>query len=250
MEPNTTHDFKSVKNAVLANIRAGQTKTRPRLYFAVRIALVIFVAFLSLLVSALLFSFLFFRVMVEGEAPLVYFGSEGFFLFLRFIPWPLIITDIILLFVLHRLVRTFRFGYRSPASFMLVGLLVAALGFGFLLFRATGINDSLADHAGRGEFPEPVGSWFRPHHHAPPPPGGLVRGTVIASSPDSFTLENTEFGTTTIFTIVRLPDAPPFPTLIAGDQVFVAGRPEGTSTIRAFGVRRFDDSPSQGGSAR
>ncbi|HWP61622.1 MAG TPA: hypothetical protein VN495_03395 [Candidatus Paceibacterota bacterium] len=163
MEPNTTppHDL---KDRVLGKIRSGEVMMHSRTYFALKIVALVIVLFLALVVSVLLFSFIFFTVRLNILDAMTHRGPNGFMLFVRLFPWHLLLLDIILIALAEILMRTFRFAYGSPTLYLLVGLIACVLALGLFIDRATSFNDDMRMRAHSNGLPEPLNDMYEHIH--------------------------------------------------------------------------------------
>lgn len=151
MEPE--HKDGDIKDRILRSIRKGEVSMHARPYFALKLAALVVVLALALIVSILMFSFIFFIVRVNiGDA---FSQGNGLLMFVRFFPWHLLILEVMLLVIAEAMIRSFKFGYRSPMLYLALGLLAAVIALGLFIDRDTHFNDDMFDRA---------------HHHRLPPP--------------------------------------------------------------------------------
>jgi hypothetical protein len=234
---NDTHKSKMQK-AVLAKITGEKLSMRPRVYFTLKMLALIVCAILALLVSALLANFVLFHIFESNHAPLLGFGLHGLWLFLVFFPWPLLVLDIVLIVVLERLLREFRFGYRSPVLYLLLGVLSVAIVLGLALEHGTGFNQDLDHRAHHGEFPSPLNALFLGLHRPPPEGHGVCKCVVTQIAGNVISAIDPHFDATTSITIILPTDTADATTsgLVIGDTVFVIGE-EKDNVIQARGLR-------------
>ena len=145
------------KEHILAKIREKHISMRPKLHFTLQTILAFMVAGLVLLLSVAIANFILFGLRVNGHESLLSFGPRGLAAFFLVFPWPLLILDILFIFILEKLLRRFKFGYRSPVLYLLIALVAGALALGLAFDRGTSFNDSMLQHADRGELPSPFG---------------------------------------------------------------------------------------------
>lgn len=232
METNTT------KDQVLASIREKKIGMLPRWRFVAATGGVMILAGAIVAVSFMLITFILFSLRLNGHESLLSFGGRGISLFLMLFPWPLLILDIALIAVLHRLLQRFRFAYRTPTLYLFVLLVLGVATVGAVLDRGTPLNDRLLERADRDELPRPFGELYEgfrvpaPHNH------GIYRGIIQSIGTSSITLSHDDHdldGDEQVYT-VRLPNQFDVSTLEPGDRVYVAGDKE-EERIDAFGVR-------------
>ncbi len=232
MEPNN----QNLKDTVLRKIRTEKILMRPKLYFTLQVAALVVVAFCVLVLSIFIFNFLFFTLRINSHEALLGFGPRGIEAFLIFFPWELLALDVLLVLILQWMLRTFRFGYRIPALYLIGGLLGLSAAFGVTIDRGTLFNDFFLDEADNHQLPWPIGEFYG-HARRPPLGAGICKCTITAIARNTITVQDSH--STTTLTVV-LPDNDDRATttgLAVGDTVLVAGDRDG-NTIEAFGVRK------------
>ncbi len=233
----------SVRDSVLAQISSNQVRMRSRTFFVLRIIGIIVLALAILALSIAIVNFLSFTFRVNGQGSLLRFGGQGILIFLQVFPWPLLILDFVFLFFLERLLRVFRFGYRSPVLYLFIGIVLVAAVSGVLLDRGTPLNDDLLHQADNGHLPPPLGALYQGSRHAPPPGSGVFRGTIASYTPPTALLNDPDLGTSTI--PVMLPpsgfdkDGDHQPTFGVGDSIMVFGV-EQNGVIQAHAIYPLD----------
>lgn len=239
MEHNGEHT-KGGKESVLAKIRERQITMRSKFSFTFETFLAAFVALIILLISIALANFILFGLRINGHDALLGFGARGLTAFLVIFPWPLLILDILLIVFLERLLRRFKFGYRSPVLYLLLGLLVIASGISFAIDRATPVNNVLFTRARTGGLPAPIGEFYINARVPAPHDRGIYRGTVTEVGTSTFEMSHDDLDADTddAHYIVILPPRFPVIDLSVGERVYVAGDLEG-GEIRAFGIRKL-----------
>jgi hypothetical protein len=211
---------------------------RPKFHFTFDAFLAALVALVILGVSIALVSFIFFSLRIAGHESLLGFGPRGILAFIFIFPWPLLLLDVLLVLFLETLLRRFKFGYRSPVLYLLIVLIAIAGAAGIAIDRTTHVNDDLLDRADHGGLPPPFGEVYE-HVHAPVPRDhGIFRGVVQSISTSTFVMSHDDFDPDVdgLYTVI-LPTQFPTSMLSQGDRVYVAGDPEGSTTVRAFGIR-------------
>jgi len=156
----------NLKEKILSDIRSGQVHMRPRIYFMLQVAALALLAFVVLVISVFIFTFILFSIRINRVDTLLGFGPRGWSAFIQFFPWTWLLIDVLLIAVLEWLLRTFRFGNKIPALYLLAGLLAVTLVSGAAIDRGTPFNDDLRQmHAG---LPPPFGDLYSHvrHHEA------------------------------------------------------------------------------------
>lgn len=232
------HTPGGIEERVLATIESGRVHMRPRAFFTLKLIAIAAVGALVLLLSIALVNFMLFSIRISGHDMLLGFGPRGFWAFFLHFPWPLLMFDIAAIALLSHLFRQFRFGYRTPVVYVLLGLAFASAAAGLLLDRGTPFNDTLYKQAGENRLPSPLGGFYASMRHEWSERDGLCRCTVVAMSGDTLIVADTRNASST-YTIL-LPPNSAFATtsgLLVGDTVMVAGDVDENGVIHAFGLR-------------
>ncbi len=165
-----TNEHNNIKDAILGKIRSHKVGMHPKYYFVLRVAAFAIVSLALLAVSVFILNFILFSIRINSQDVFLGFGPRGLGPFLAFFPWDLLAVDVALIAVLLWLLRQFKFGYRSPLLFMLLGVILFTLGLGFLLDRKTGVNERFLLEANERRLPPPLGGYYRGVRHHPHPP--------------------------------------------------------------------------------
>ena len=227
------------REGVLAKIRAGEVHMTPRSHFVVRVVLLVVVAGATLVTSVVLMSFMLFSLRVSGQLLLLGFGWQGIQSFLSLFPWPLLLIEAGLLWALERLLRHFRFGYRSPLMYLLLATAATMLLGGYLL-NFTPLHRQLLHRAEHQDLPL-IGDFYQPIRR-PTPDRGIFKGTVVSVSGSTFVIRNDYYGAegSTTQEVEATPDTDLASFLEPGDKVFVAGMTDGRA-IHAYGITKVTD---------
>ncbi len=231
------------KNKILEKIEAGDVSMKPRAYFMISMVAVILLAVLILVTTILLISYTLFSVVVSGHMLLLGFGWRGVLAFMTLFPWLYFCIDIVLLFILDSLIRTFKFGYHRPVLLLFAGTTVVLVVLGYIV-SVTSLHGQLLHRAEERRLPPiagPIGPLYD-HLRASHRDHGVIQGTVTSIMGNTFTIGHDDYdpdmdeATTTIV-------APPGTTvndfLKIGDHVLVAGDILPTGELQAYGVTKF-----------
>ncbi len=231
----------SLKEKLLKDIRAGEVSMRPRVYFTLKLAVLIATALSILAITVFIINFIFFSIRLNGHETLLGFGSQGFGAFLFFFPWPLLVLDIGLIALLQWLVRKFRFGYHIPVLYLVAAAVFGATLIGFALDRGTSFNDRVFEK--RGHLPPGMRGFYDGARKPPRLGSGICRCSILSIEGNTLIVEDTrpvaDGGATTTLTVVLPSDSRRATTtnLSVGDVIFIAGE-EKDGVIQAFGVKK------------
>lgn len=227
----------SIKDKILTDIKSGEITMRPKIYFTLKIAALVLGTFAVVVISIFIFNFILFTIRISGQDNLLGFGPRGWEVFVRHFPWHLLVLDVALIIGLQWLLRQFKFGYKIPILYLLLGLLCITSVAGFALDRGTPFNDRLYQMRGQG-LPPPLGGFYGRANRPPPLGGGVCRCTIMAISGNVLTVQDNR-STSTLSVILPANDPRATTTsLKVGDMVLVAGDQK-DGVINAFGVRKI-----------
>ncbi|MEK7588324.1 MAG: hypothetical protein AAB438_00720 [Patescibacteria group bacterium] len=227
----------NIKDKILNEIQSGDISMRPRFQFTLRLIALSALTFFILLISVFILTFISFSARISHHDELLGFGFRGFLAFLLVFPWFFLIVDIILIFLLERCLRNFKFGYRFPVFYLFLVLLSAVLIFGLGLDRGTSFNDSILER--REHLPRPIGNFYNQANRPMIKGEGLCFCKILAIGNKKLIVEDSRKGGTVID--VLLPNDLPleiFESLTIGDTVLIAGQ-ERDGVIEAFGIRNI-----------
>ncbi len=233
MTTPTSHDL---KDEVLHKIRTGDVHMKPKSYFALKIILLAFVAALVVIVAAWLVSFIIFSLNISERSTLLGFGWRGIQTFLWLFPWRLLLVEVILIALLGRLTRHFRFSYRSPMLYSLVGGM-ALSGILALVMNSGAVQEALLQQHHQSNLPL-IGSMYerveRPERPDDRPE--VIRGVIMNMEQNKLVVKNAD--EETVLINVLLPESAFLgPAFMIGDEVFVAGDLVG-DTLQAYGIKK------------
>ena len=237
MEHSPEHENGAREN-VLTKIREKRVSMRPKLFFVLEGLLAGFVILVILAVTVALVSFILFGLRLNGHESLLGFGPRGVGSFLLLFPWPLLVLDALLVVFLERLLRRFKFGYRSPILYLLLGLCAVAVASGLLLDRGTNLNDELLRRADHGGLPSPFGELYEHMRTPAPHDRGIYRGTIseIATSSIRILYDDLDTDRDETGYLVTLPTGFDMTPFVIGERVYIAGDMK-DGVIQAFGIR-------------
>ncbi len=221
-----------LKNSILAKIKAGEVTMKSRTYFTTKVILLVLLIIATCVTSSFLISYIFFSLEVSGRLTLLGFGARGIRTFFDLFPWHLFFLELLFLIMLSFALQHFRFGYRHPALYLIVGGLMMSSLIGFS-FSKLAIHEQLLYHYEHGRFP--AGTQLYERIRISPERPDIFRGIIVAINNDNFTILTLR-GTQA----VEVPkNINPEHFLKVGDNVFVAGEVT-HGYIRAYGIRKVN----------
>jgi len=231
---NIINNHNQLREQVLAKIKSGSVKMKPRFSFILRALLLISGLVIVTLLVLYLTSFVFFMLRSNGTWLAPVFGLRGLGLFMTSLPWLLLLVIALFVVVLEILVRHFSFGYRRPLLYSVFGILFV-LGLTGFMVAQTPLHEGLWERAENERLPlaGPLYKGLRQEM-----PDDLYQGVVLTLTEQGFHMQNIdeEVFLVEINERTRLPFGSEF---IPGDMVMVIGELE-DETIKAFGIRKIN----------
>ncbi|QQR64492.1 hypothetical protein IPH92_02895 [Candidatus Kaiserbacteria bacterium] len=227
--------YNNIIEKVNAQISSGKVKMRSRAIFVCKSIALVLLSIFVFLTTTLMVNFIIFSIHIQSTDAFLGFGPRGWYAFLTFFPWILLVVDAVGTILLIMLLRTFRFGYRVPLLYIAGAVFVAASVFGFAVERHTPMNDVLLREANRSGMPRPIPMFFN-RLHTPPPGEGRCHCEVTAII-DATHLEVRDVVTDESFTAVMQDDVHGTTSgLTVGDVVFMGGEMK-NGVFEVFGIR-------------
>lgn len=232
---NTEHK-NSIIEKVNAQIASGRVHMHSRALFVLKRVVLALLAFLVFTTSMFIVNFMLFSIHMQSAEELLEFGPRGWYAFLLFFPWGLLIVDVLSTVLLVMLFRTFRFGYRVPLLYIFGVLIVGATLFGFTLERHTPMNAFIMHRVDSDDVPEPVRMFGR-MHTPPPPHEGTCHCEVVSIIDAEHFIVRDAFTGAEFTAVVTDETHATTSNLNVGDKVFLAGEME-DGAFEIFGLKR------------
>lgn len=225
----------SLKDRVMASVKSGQLKMRPKWYFILRALLLAVGVALAALGGLYLASLLVFIAHETGISTVPVFGWPGIMLFLTSLPWVLILLVLLLIVILELMVRHYSFAYRLPLIYSSLGVLLL-VGAGGLMVAFTPFHGMMANCPPLGGPPPcAMGVYgdLDPGRH-----NNIQRGTIARISGRNYiiTNRNQEELLIVVSSRTKLPLGSDFEV---GDKIVIMGEREGFR-VEALGISPFD----------
>ena len=225
-----------IKDRILAKIKSGEANMKPRWHFILKAILWILGTVLVGLVIMFVLSFILFSLRQTGVWFVPAFGVRGVGVFLRSLPWLLILTAFIFIVVLEILVKKYSFAYRQPLLFSVLGI-IFIVGAGTIFISLTDFHKGVYLSVQEGHWPvaQPLYGGFGMMDF-----DDVHRGEITFINEDGFIIvkppADDEFKVI-ISSQTHLPFGMDFRV---GDTVVVFGEAE-DQIIDALGVRKLDE---------
>jgi len=131
-------DKNSLKEKILNKIKHDDIKMKPKMHFVFRIAAFLFFLILVFVAIVYFLSFIFFVVfkMNSGSA-LMGFGFRGIESIFSALPWVLILIVLFFVVIFEVMLVKFKFAYRRPVVYSLLGVIVLFFALSFLIHRTS-----------------------------------------------------------------------------------------------------------------
>ncbi len=235
---NTEHSH--ITQQVLEKVRTGGVQMHSRAYFIARVVLSVIVAGLTLTISALVGSFIFFSIHLSGHFFLLGYGARGVQTFILLFPWALLALDVALIIALQWLLQGFRFGYRASLLVVFLWVLGGSVALAAVI-NVLPVNSALLERADRGELPLVGGIYMGVHdsHRAQ----GVFRGVVISTAGPTSTIIRSDRDRDIDdgqHVVVTGPETKLDAPLHVGDQVYIFGT-DASGTIEAEGIDHLSE---------
>lgn len=224
----------NIKESVLEKIRNAEVQMYSKTYFILKIIAFILAITGLLITSSLLISYVIFSIEVSDRLLLLGFGSRGIQTFLRLFPWHLVLIELILIIVLERIIRYFRWAYRSPLLLILFAIGLLSLCFSIFLTPPTLHERLLAQK-------DQLGPLGRIYNDVEKPSGTkeVLHGKVLHIQTDTLLILNLNTPRSAKpETIAVHIDKSLIKALHEGDLVFIAGEWR-DGEIFAYGIRKW-----------
>lgn len=223
---------KTIKENILATIKSGHVKMRPRWHFFLSAGLAILGAIIIFLFILYLASFIIFALRQTGVLFVPAFGAQGWFAFFTHLPFFLIGLLMIFIIILELFVRHYAFAYRRPLLYSALGIFIM-IAAGGLILANTSFHQEISKSVEKNKdsftgmiYQEYGRQNFQDVH----------RGRIMQITQKGFLMNNRKEEALTII-ITRRTRFPMGADYYLGDTMVVFGNREGDE-VQAFGVQK------------
>ncbi len=174
-----------ITEKVLSKIKTEKIKMKPKVYFILRMTLLVFgtIALASFVIY--LISFIVFSLRASGILFLPKFGFPGMRILLSSLPWFLILISGVSIILLEIFTQKFRFVYRKPILYSLLVIIIIVF-MGSFLIEKTPLHSSLFWKAQEKRLPA-IGSIYR--DYGVPQIDNVHQGVISEIIEDGFRIE-------------------------------------------------------------
>lgn len=235
MNNNDKNKKTSVSGQVLDKIKSGDVKMHSKSYFVLKTILFILGTILALTFTLFIVSFIIFILRANGILFLPGFGFRGFGAFFTSFPWILLAVAVLFIVVLELFVKRFKFGYRNPFLYSVIGIVAIALIGGFIVAQ-TQFHGKLFNNSQVRGLPI-AGHLYK--RYGTRPIRNVYIGTVLEETDDGFKMETREGDK---FSVIISPDTFfPHGRNIQDDDIVIVMGKRNNGVIEASGIRVFEN---------
>ncbi len=224
-----------IREHILAAIKEGRIKMRPRWHFALQASLLATGGIIVSLALLYLVSFIIFALRETGVWFVPTFGSRGWYVFLLSLPWLLVVFSILFVVILEILVRHYAFSYRQPLLYSVLGVLIV-VAIGTIIIDQARVHDRLFRNARSGRLPF-AGSFYR--EFGVGRLQNVHRGQVAEITERGFVIKDIR-GELLMVLVTPKTAFPMGMDFEEGDTVVIFGDQD-NHTVQAFGIRKIDE---------
>lgn len=219
----TNSDDKAIQQGVLDAIASGKVKMRSKLYFLLQTILAIVGGIILGLFLIYIVGFMIFLLRQSGALLAPGLGFGGWYIFLRSLPWLLVILSLVFLLVLLVLINHYSFAYQRPLLYSLLGILIIVTFASFFVSYST-FNPPLL-----GNYYSGYGAGDITDVH---------RGEIVVLAANGFVLQGLSGETSTVLFGPGMSEAAET-VLHTGDLVVVFGDRDINGFIQASAIEKI-----------
>lgn len=228
MDP--TKGEKEMQDNVLQAITTGKVKMRSKWYFALQTTLLLVGSVILALFVIYIVGFMIFILRESGASLAPGLGLDGWYIFLRSLPWLLVLLSLIFILVLLVLVNHYPLVYHRPLLYSLLGVTIIAIVVGVLV-AFTPFDASFLDYGN----PPILGGYYA--NYGVGELTDVHRGEIIVLAANGFLMQGISGRTSTV---LFGPGMPPLAAVgfHAGDFVVVFGDRDSQGFIQASAIEK------------
>jgi len=192
MKNEINNSQNDLKENILSKIDSGDIRMKPKIYFTVKTILVLLAITITVSVLYFLVSFMVFSIRASGKLLLLGFGNAGIWTFFITFPWILLIIEIVLLIGVDILLKYFKFAYKTPFIYLILGTTALVVSISFLI-PAIPVHETIYQEVTEQNIP--FLNIIYENAKRLPEENGVFRGIVISIDDDSLTIFNKSYDT-------------------------------------------------------
>jgi hypothetical protein len=219
---NQEQKIKNGEEKIMNAINSGEIKMIPRWRFVLNTAFMVSGGLLIFFIAIYLISFTIFSAEQTGVWFTPFFGGIGFYLFLKSMPWILVVLSIIFVIAFFSLVKKSSFVYEKPLVYSLIGVVAIVTVGGFLILY-THFHQEIFNLSRHGQVPV-IGVIYQ--SFGPSRSGDIHRGIILSTTTSGFIFQDRSGETSTV--IVKNTQKQ-FPVI--GDDIVIFGDEDSSGTI-------------------
>ncbi len=228
---NTESDKNTIQERVLEAIKTGEVAMRPRWHFVLKTLLMTFGVIIVLLALLYFASLIIFGLRETGIILTPSFGFRGIFIFLKSLPWLLVILLLVFIIILEILVRHYSFAYRRPLLYSALAIVLLVCVGGWVITR-TPFHGVIMKYTEQKKIPV-VSPFYEKVRR--PVFKDVHTGQIIFITPIGFDMRNPS-ETILMIHVTSRTKLQKHIEFTVGDRVMVIG-PRVGDRVEAFGVR-------------
>lgn len=224
---------KTIEKSILATIKSGQLKMRPKWHFAMKAFFAALGGIILALTVLYLASFIIFALRQTGVLFVPAFGWEGWFVFFTHLPVFLIGLLAIFIIILELLVRHYAFAYRRPLLYSAAGIFVLVI-VGALAVANSSFHGSVSKYAEENEKTF-VGKFYVDYGRQRF--SNIHRGMIIEMINNGFTMKDKR--EEILIVAINRRTWLPFGADFANGDIVVVFGPRDGGLVQAFGIQKI-----------
>lgn len=230
---NNTDNNNSIANAVMSQIKHGQTKMRPRWYFILRSGFFVLGICIVLLVLIFASSLVLFMVSKSGLIYTPLLGLKGIKMFVVSLPWITVLFVVAFALLFEVMIRHYRFTYKRPLFYSVLGIVIILVSGTVLAFKV-GVHEGIMLIGNKNGS---ITRGFYKNYVLQRIPN-IHFGSIHSVGEDNILLKDNhdDLVTVTIFEDTDLPEKNDFEV---GDQILVLGSTN-NGMIEATAIKRVN----------
>ncbi|HNW71440.1 MAG TPA: hypothetical protein PKZ36_00935 [Candidatus Paceibacterota bacterium] len=140
MENDKGYQQKEITKELFQRIEKEGLKQKSKTYFKLRIVFLVLIIIAIFIISIFLCSFVLFSLRASDQISLIGLGGHGTVLFFKLFPWGLFLLNSALIIWAGLMIRSFRFGYKTPILYLGLGTVFVMTICGVIIDQGTSLQ--------------------------------------------------------------------------------------------------------------